>query len=251
MNSPENSTARTYRPQLSRDQRDAVQTLRRYGLSLQAIAIQLGISHRQAQYASERADVSDPQGPVHPSILSVCQVDELEHFVRSSRNGRFMTYLELSTYPFSHWNIEEHVIRRALHKRGYRRCISRLKPPLTEENKMKRLQFAREHLEWTIEQWNQILWTDESWITGGQHTRVFVTRKANFITIFYCYVVLMKDISLENSLMKLVYLPYLRAGMGGCFGVPSLAQKKVPFLYGIRDGAHSQRDYTVNEFCLA
>ena len=61
----------------------------------------------------------------------------------------------------------------------------------------------------------------------------------------------MKDINLENSLMNPMYLPDLHAGMDGCFEVPSLAQKKVPFLYGIRDGAHSQRNHTVNEFCLS
>lgn len=79
MNFPENSTSRIYRPQLSRDQRVAVQTLRRYGLSLQAIASQLGITHQQAQFASERADVSDPQRPGRLPRLSSSQVDELEH----------------------------------------------------------------------------------------------------------------------------------------------------------------------------
>ena len=28
----------------------------------------------------------------------------------------------------------------------------------------------------TIEQWYQILWTNETWITGGRHTRTWVTR---------------------------------------------------------------------------
>ena len=35
-----------------------------------------------------------------------------------------------------------------------------------------------EHVNWTIEQWNRILWTDETWVTSGFHTRIWVTRKA-------------------------------------------------------------------------
>jgi transposase len=31
---------------------------------------------------------------------------------------------------------------------------------------------------WTIEQWNQILWSDETWVTPGFHTRIWVTRRA-------------------------------------------------------------------------
>jgi len=31
---------------------------------------------------------------------------------------------------------------------------------------------------WTREQWNKILWTDETWVTSKYHRRIYVTRKA-------------------------------------------------------------------------
>jgi len=34
-----------------------------------------------------------------------------------------------------------------------------------------------EHVDWTLDQWYKILWTDETWITGGRHTRTWVTRR--------------------------------------------------------------------------
>jgi hypothetical protein len=52
-----------------------------------------------------------------------------------------------------------------------------MKPPISEVNRVARLQWALEHVNWTDEQWEKILWTDETWVTGGRHTRVWVTRK--------------------------------------------------------------------------
>jgi len=52
------------------------------------------------------------------------------------------------------------------------------KPPITERNRVIRLEWAREHVNWTQDQWYSILWTDETWITGGRHTRTWVTRRA-------------------------------------------------------------------------
>ena len=169
------------RPNLCRDQRVAVQTLRRYGLSYLAIANQLNISSRQVQYAVERGDVSDSSSRGRPPLLNSSQVNELERYIISSREGRFMTYLELSMFPFAKWGCGEDAIRGALIRRGYRRCISIRKPPLSLENKRKRLIFAQTHRHWTVAQWSRILWTDESWIVGGQHRRVWVTRKVSFL----------------------------------------------------------------------
>ena len=52
------------------------------------------------------------------------------------------------------------------------------KPPITERNRVVCLAWAHEHVNWTMEQWYEILWTDETWIIGGRHTRTWVTRRA-------------------------------------------------------------------------
>jgi hypothetical protein len=40
-----------------------------------------------------------------------------------------------------------------------------------------RLRWAEEHVNWKPWQWWRILWSDETWITGGRHRRRWVTRK--------------------------------------------------------------------------
>jgi len=68
------------------------------------------------------------------------------------------------------------MIRRCLERYGYRRRIARRKPPISEKNRLDRLAWAHEHLDWTEEQWQKILWTDETWVIGGPHRKVYVTR---------------------------------------------------------------------------
>src|SRR6266576_5631946 len=88
-----------------------------------------------------------------------------------------MTYVHLANDPFAHWQIGEYTIRNALRKEGFKRYVARAKPPLSERNKALRLQWAQEHLTWTKEQWTLILWTDETWVTGGRHRKQWVTRR--------------------------------------------------------------------------
>jgi transposase len=162
---------------LTRDQRLQVKTLRDAGHPLQDITRLLNISFHQAQYvARSEQPVTPRKRKGRPSYLTEDQVEELEIFVCSSQTGRLMSYLQLSL-AFSHWNVSEHTIRHALEKRGFRRYAARLKPPLTETNRRKRLAWAYEHKDWTREQWSLILWSDESWITGGHHRRIYVTRR--------------------------------------------------------------------------
>ncbi len=73
------------------------------------------------------------------------------------------------------WNVSEPTIRRALHKAGFARRSQRAKPPISEKNRKLQLQWAQEHVNWTVEGWKRILWTDETWVTGGIPKRVLVT----------------------------------------------------------------------------
>lgn len=68
-------------------------------------------------------------------------------------------------------------IKRALKRRGYSRRIALRKPPISEANRIIRLTWAHEHVHWTKEQWYEILWSDETWVTGGHHRKIYITRK--------------------------------------------------------------------------
>jgi hypothetical protein len=40
-----------------------------------------------------------------------------------------------------------------------------------------RLEWAEQHVNWELWQWWRVLWSDETWVTGGRHHRRWVTRK--------------------------------------------------------------------------
>ena len=90
-----------------------------------------------------------------------------------------MSYQELADGPFAEWNISKYMIARALAKLGYSRCIARSKPPHSIENRRIRKRWAEEHQYWTYDDWKLVLWSDETWVTGGLPGRTWVTRKPN------------------------------------------------------------------------
>ena len=194
-------------PRLTSEKIIAIQTLKRYGLKQNEIAAEVGCTRRQVQSAVRplKSIGSRPPGP--KPRLSTEQIDVLEEFVRSSPEGRTMSFLELSMHnQFAHWNCSEQLIRKALKTRGYKRYVARAKPPLTAVNKAKRLTFAHAHASWTHADWRRVLWTDESWVSGGRHTRTWVTRKVDDPPILFKDS-LFNKLRLEKNYMMVVSQP--------------------------------------------
>ncbi|RYP16595.1 hypothetical protein DL765_005056 [Monosporascus sp. GIB2] len=108
--------------------------------------------------------------------MSVQQEAELVEFVCVSKANRRISWLELSQRLFV-GVFGLYVIRELLRRLGFRRRIARRKPPLSEANKLKRLAWALEHVNWSFEDWCRILWSDETWVTGGHHRKQYVTRR--------------------------------------------------------------------------
>jgi transposase len=159
----------------SRDQRLQVHTLHTIGLNQTQIAYQLNITRRQVQYAQNHPSTPSKRSG-RRSKLTEQEVEHIIQWVCASSSNRRCPWeripqkLGLDTSYYT--------VRYALRKAGFSRRLARRKPPISEKNRQTRLEFAREYRDWTPEQWKSILWTDETWQTGGHHTRTWVTRRS-------------------------------------------------------------------------
>ena len=72
---------------------------------------------------------------------------------------------------------------------GLNSCVALRKPLISDANQKKRLQFAREHKDWTLEQWKKVMWSDESrFILFQSDGRVRVRREADEVMHPSCLV---------------------------------------------------------------
>lgn len=77
-------------------------------------------------------------------------------------------------------NISEWTVRRRLHSAELSSRTRATGPPLTRAHRVARLNFAREHLAWNLEDWSRVLFSDESrFCLTGSDRRVRVWRRRN------------------------------------------------------------------------
>ena len=76
-------------------------------------------------------------------------------------------------------NVHERTLRRFFDSKGYHRRIARTKLFLTAKQKIARQLFADTFGDWSVEDWNKVIWTDEcAFIVGGFAGNTWVTRTA-------------------------------------------------------------------------
>lgn len=160
---------------LTRDDRIRIRSLRNEGYTYRRICDSVGCTERQVGYALSHPLTPKKRGG-RPPELTKDQVDDIELFVTLSQAGRLMPWDQLAV-TFSHFGVGKKAIRTAMKNRGYRRYVARRESPLSPKNRDLRLKWAQEHVHWTFEQWCTILWSDETWVTGGSHRRQWVTRQ--------------------------------------------------------------------------
>ncbi|RYG97119.1 hypothetical protein EON65_53355 [archaeon] len=70
----------------------------------------------------------------------------------------------IMSVPASHdiTHISASTARRMLHHEGLHAMHTIKKPLLTREHRRKRLEFVRKHRDWTVQQWKQVIFSDET-----------------------------------------------------------------------------------------
>jgi transposase len=58
--------------------------------------------------------------------------------------------------------ISRHTISRTLNDHGYVARIKKKKPLLSKKNQALRYQWAKDHINWTLEDWKRVVWSDET-----------------------------------------------------------------------------------------
>jgi len=74
-------------------------------------------------------------------------------------------------------SVSARTVRRRLVAVGLRARIPRKKPFLNVTQRQKRLQWAKEHVSWTVEQWKKVVWSDECRISIFGSDGVFYVRR--------------------------------------------------------------------------
>lgn len=176
--SSSNTPSTPPRKRLSRDQRRDILLMRKLGYSYASIASFLHVSERGVQYTCQKEQATPQHHKTgRPPRLNEEEIDQLVDFVTSSHRTRCLPYYRVAQELWPEGEIGVESVRRALYSRGFRRRVALKKPPLTPTHKVIRLHWAEQHLTWTQEQWREILWSDETWVTPGNHRKIWITRR--------------------------------------------------------------------------
>jgi hypothetical protein len=107
--------------------------------------------------------------PSHASKVKTTTERDDRMLVRAALTNRVTILKDVSN--ITALSISPRTIQRRLKEAGIQKHIAVTKPFLTREHQERRYCWALEHADWTVEDWNRVIWSDESSIEIGRDTR--------------------------------------------------------------------------------
>lgn len=150
------------------------------GLNISQISRQLGCSRKLVQNCIkhfEKYNTTDNKIRKPPPRKTTINMDR--QIVRMSERDPFLTSNKIKAKIEEQYNVvvSSPTIRRRLQEAGLRGCIAKKKPLVSKRNRLKRLRFAKMHVNKNVSFWKKILWTDESKFNRFQSDgKVYVRR---------------------------------------------------------------------------
>lgn len=153
------------------------------GISHRQIAREMNINRKSVDRIvkkhQETGSVKDRERSGRPKLSTIRDDRAL---VRTSLSDRQLTAPQLRTHWFLSTGVASSVttVKSRLSEAGLRGCIAVKKPLLRLQNRHARLDFARQHQHWSTNDWEKVLWSDESsFEVFNSAKRVFVRRRTN------------------------------------------------------------------------
>lgn len=169
--------------QISIEKRAQIVILRKTGASLRNISKTVGVSVNGVKTTLNRHEETNSNADrIRAGRPRKTTVREDLHLGVISLRNRFKSAPDImcEVNNFLTQPISIPTVSRRLKERGLNGCVAARKPLLRHINKLKRLAFAKQHKDWTINEWKNVLWTDESkFEIFGSHRRQFVRRKVS------------------------------------------------------------------------
>lgn len=156
-------------------------TLMEEGYSQREVAQRIGVHHTTVGRCLRRFRETDSytRRPGQGRKKSTSQIDD--RFIRQQAlRNRFLTGNELKNRLRDVRNVEvsSRTVRRRLNGFGLTARHPAKGPLLTREHKRARLDFAREHVEWTLNDWQRVLFSDETRVgLRSSDGRIFIWRR--------------------------------------------------------------------------
>lgn len=138
--------------------------LKQQGCTQREIAATLNVPRTTLRYALKRYEETDlfTRRPGSGGLRVTSARDDRFISIQLLRN-RFLTAVEVRQrlQLVRGVNVSDRTVRRRIEEAGLHARRPAKGPELSRSHRVERLQFAREHVHWTPEQWSEVLFTDE------------------------------------------------------------------------------------------
>lgn len=134
------------------------------GESQRAVAIRLGVSRRAIRNVWERFQETGSVARRRGSGRTRATTAQEDRYIQlTARRDRTVTARTLQTRlrQSTGTRVSDQTIRNRLHEDGQRSRMRVIRLKLTRAHRAARLRFAREHLNWTMDNWRTVLFSDE------------------------------------------------------------------------------------------
>jgi transposase len=122
--------------------------------------------------------------PDSPKSVGGCKkklsATSVRHATRLITSGKVDTAVQVHKVLQNKTNnsISVQTVRRALKEAGMKPAIKKKRPILSKKHQRERMDFGLAHLDWTVEDWKRVIWSDETKINRfGSDGRAWVWKK--------------------------------------------------------------------------